>query len=186
MQSYMVQNSPAIMGALQKNILERISLMAQEQIQLEFQEELAQAQQMQQMLQQQPQNQQLIQQVTQLTNTINARKAVLIAEMVKDYMAEEEKIVNELGSDPLIKLKSRELDLKAKADEAKKDYDQGRISLDTMKAIQNQAQFEDKQEQNEELAELRADTSIEKQEMANDNRLTLANMKPSSITKQKG
>ena len=178
MQSNMVQNSPAIMGALQKNILERISLMAQEQIQLEFQEELAQAQQMQQMLQQQPQNQQLIQQVTQLTNTINARKAVLIAEMVKDYMAEEEKIVNELGSDPLIKLKSRELDLKAKADEAKKDYDQVRISLDTMKAIQNQAQFEDKQEQYEELAELRADTSIEKQEMANENRLTLAKMKP--------
>ena len=61
MQSNMVQNSPAIMGALQKNILERISLMAQEQIQLEFQEELAQAQQMQQMLQQQPQNQHLIQ-----------------------------------------------------------------------------------------------------------------------------
>ena len=168
MQSNMVQNSPAIMGALQKNILERISLMAQEQIQLEFQEELAQAQQMQQMLQQQPQNQQLIQQVTQLTNTINARKAVLIAEMVKDYMAEEEKIVNELGSDPLIKLKSRELDLKAKADEAKKDYDQGRISLDTMKAIQNQAQFEDKQEQNEELAELRADTSLTKQIMSAD------------------
>ena len=168
MQSNMVQNSPAIMGALQKNILERISLMAQEQIQLEFQEELAQAQQMQQMLQQQPQNQQLIQQVTQLTNTINARKAVLIAEMVKDYMAEEEKIVNELGSDPLLKLKSRELDLKAKADEAKKDYDQGRISLDTMKAIQNQAQFEDKQEQNEELAELRADTSLTKQFMSAD------------------
>ena len=168
MQSNMVQNSPAIMGALQKNILERISLMAQEHIQLEFQEELAQAQQMQQMLQQQPQNQQLIQQVTQLTNTINARKAVLIAEMVKDYMAEEEKIVNELGSDPLIKLKSRELDLKAKADEAKKDYDQGRISLDTMKAIQNQAQFEDKQEQNEELAELRADTSLTKQIMSAD------------------
>ena len=168
MQSNMVQNSPAIMGALQKNILERISLMAQEQIQLEFQEELAQAQQMQQMLQQQPQNQQLVQQVTQLTNTINARKAVLIAEMVKDYMAEEEKIVNELGSDPLIKLKSRELDLKAKSDEAKKAYDEGRISLDTMKAMQNQAQFEDKQEQNEDLAELRADTSLTKQIMSAD------------------
>ena len=168
MQSNMVQNSPVIMGALQKNILERISLMAQEQIQLEFKEELAQAQQMQQMLQQQPQNQQLVQQVTQLTNTINARKAVLIAEMVKDYMAEEEKIINELGSDPLIKLKSRELDLKAKADEAKKDYDKGRISLDTMKAMQNQAQFEDKQEQNEELADLRADTSLTKQIMSSE------------------
>ena len=168
MQSNMVQNSPVIMGALQKNILERISLMAQEQIQLEFQAELAQAQQMQQMLQQQPQNQQLVQQVTQLTNTINARKAVLVAEMVKDYMAEEEKVINELGSDPLIKLKSRELDLKAKADEAKKDYDKGRISLDTMKAMQNQAQFEDKQEQNEELADLRADTSLTKQIMSSE------------------
>ncbi len=168
MQSNMVQNSPVIMGALQKNILERISLMAQEQIQLEFQEELAQAQQMQQMLQQQPQNQQLVQQVTQLTNTINARKAVLVAEMVKDYMAEEEKVINELGTDPLIKLKSRELDLKAKADEAKKDYDKGRISLDTMKAMQNQAQFEDKQEQNEELADLRADTSLTKQIMSSE------------------
>ena len=168
MQSNMVQNSPVIMGALQKNILERISLMAQEQIQLEFQEELAQAQQMQQMLQQQPQDQQLIQQVTMLTNTINARKAVLISEMVKDYMAEEEKIISELGGDPLLKLKSRELDIKARQNEAKKAYDEGRISLDTMRAMQNQEQFEDKQEQNEELAELRADTSLTKQVMSAD------------------
>ena len=42
----------------------------------------------------------------------------------------------------------------------------------------NQGIQEDKLEQNEELAELRADTSIEKQEMANANRLTLARMKP--------
>jgi len=168
MQSNMVQNSPTIMGALQKNILERISLMAQEQIQLEFQEELAQAQQMQQMLQQQPQNQQLVQQVTMLTNKINSRKAVLISEMVRDYMKEEEQIISELGGDPLLKLKSRELDIKARQNEAKKAYDEGRISLDTMRAMQNQEQFEDKQEQNEELAELRADTSLTKQVMSAD------------------
>ena len=47
MKSNMVQNSPSVMAALQKNILERISLMAQEQIQLEFSQELIQAQQMQ-------------------------------------------------------------------------------------------------------------------------------------------
>ena len=45
---------------------------------------------------------------------------------------------------------------------------------------------EDKLEQNEELAELRADTSIEKQEMANENRLTLAKMKPQGINNKKG
>ena len=33
-------------------------------------------------------------------------------------------------------------------------------------------------EQNEELAELRADTSLEKQEIANDARFALENMKP--------
>jgi len=168
MQSNMVQNSPAIMGALQKNILERISLMAQEQIQLEFQEELQQAQQMQQMLQQQPQNQQLVQQVTQLTNKVNSRKAILISEMVKDYMKEEEQIISELGGDPLLKLKSRELDIKARQNEDRKAFDDSRISIDTMKAMQNQSQFEDKQQQSEELADLRAETSLTKQIMSSD------------------
>ena len=166
MQSNMVQNSPMVMGALQKNILERISLMAQEQIQLEFQQELQQAQQMQMMLQQNPQNPELIAQANMLTSKINARKAKLIAEMTKDYMAEEQKILTEFGGDPLLKLKSRELDIKARADEAKRAYDEGRISLDTMKAMMNQQQFDEKLQQNEELANLRADTSIEKQEMS--------------------
>jgi len=168
MQSNMVQNSPPVLMALQKNILERISLMAQEHIQLEFKEELQQAQQMQQMLQQQPQNQQLVQQVTQLTNKINARKAVLIAEMTKDYMAEEEKVLNEFGGDPLVKLKNRELDIKARQNEARKSYDEGRISLDTMKTMMNQSQFEEKQEQNEDLADLRAETSLTKQIMSSE------------------
>ena len=166
MQSNMVQNSPMVMGALQKNILERISLMAQEQIQLEFQQELQQAQQMQMMLQQNPQNPALIAQANALTTKINARKAQLIAEMTKDYMEEEQKVLNEFGGDPLVKLKSRELDIKARADEAKRAYDEGRISLDTMKAMMNQQQFDEKLEQNEELANLRADTSLEKQEMS--------------------
>ena len=123
---------------------------------------------MQQMLQQQPQNQQLVQQATELTNKINSRKAILISEMVKDYMMEEEKIISELGGDPLLKLKSRELDIKARQNEAKKAYDEGRISLDTMKAMQNQQQFEDKQEQNEDLADLRAETSLTKQVMSSE------------------
>jgi hypothetical protein len=166
MQSNTVQNNPAIMGALQKNILERISLMAQEQIQIEFEEELIQAQRMQMMLQQQPQNQQLINQANQLMSTINSRKAVLISEMMKEYMTEEQKVISEFAGDPLIKLKARELDLKARQNEADKAYDEGRISLDTMKAMMNQQNTEDKLEQNEDLAKLRAETSLTKQVMA--------------------
>ncbi|MCJ7714076.1 hypothetical protein MUO66_06430, partial [Candidatus Bathyarchaeota archaeon] len=125
-----------------------------------------QAQQMQQMLQQQPQNQQLINQANQLMSTLNSRKAILIAEMMKEYMTEEQKIISEFVGDPLLKLKSRELDLKAREAQAKKAYDDGRISLDTMKAMMNQSNFEDKLEQTEDLAELRAETSLTKQVMA--------------------
>ena len=168
MQSNTVQNNPPIMGALQKNILERISLMAQEQIQIEYEEELMQAQQMKQMLQQQPQNQQLINQANHLMSTINSRKAILIAEMMKEYMTEEQKVISEFVGDPLLKLKSRELDLKARENQARKEYDEGRISLDTMKAMMNQQNTENKLEQTEELAELRAETSLTKQIMSNE------------------
>ena len=44
--------------------------------------------------------------------------------------------------------------------------------------MMNQDVQETKIDQNEELAELRADTSIEKQEMANENRIKIAKMKP--------
>ena len=170
MRSNMVQNNPVVMGALQKNILERISLMAQEQIQMEFREELQQAQQMQQAIQANPQNQQLIQEATQLTNTVNARKAVLIAEMTKDYMNEEEQITGGFGGDPLIKLKAREVDLKAKDNQRREEEGQERINIDKMKAMMNQSQHEDKLEQNEDLAELRADTSLTKQIMADESK----------------
>ena len=171
MQSNMVQNSPSVMAALQKNILERISLMAQEQIQLEFSQELMQAQQMQMMLQQNPQNPQLIAQAQALTNKINARKAQLIAEMTKEYMDEEQKIMGEYSGDPLIKLKAREVDLRAKENERKAKDDQERIDLDTAKALMNQENQEDKLVQNEKLAKLRASVSLAKQGMADKSKI---------------
>jgi hypothetical protein len=171
MKSNMVQNSPAVMASLQKNILERISLMAQEQIQLEFSAELMQAQQMQQMLKMNPQNQQLIAQAQALTIKINARKAQLIAEMTKDYMEEEQKIMGEYSGDPLIKLKAREVDLRAKENERKGEEAQERLDLDTAKALMNQENQEDKLSQNEKLAKLRASVSLAKQGMADKSKI---------------
>ena len=52
MATNMVKNNPVIMGALQKNIFEHISLMAQEQLEVEFREEIQQLMQLQQMAQQ--------------------------------------------------------------------------------------------------------------------------------------
>jgi len=172
----MVQNNPQVMVAIQKNILEHISFMAQEQVQLEFVKELQELQTMQQQMgpmmqnpkamQQNPQAMQAQQRVQQITNQIEARKAILIAEMTAEYAKEENEITGGYGGDPLMKLKARELDLRAMDNERKKDYDEDRIGLDTMKVMVGDQQHDEKLEQNEELAELRAGVSLQKQRMA--------------------
>ena len=80
--------------------------------------------------------------------------------------------------DPIAKLRARELDIRAMDNDNKRKEAQEKINIDKMKAMMNQSVQEEKLDQNEELAELRADTSLEKQEMANQNRLVLAKMKP--------
>jgi len=175
MSTNMVRNNPAIMGAIQKNILEHISLMATEQVQLEFREQMMQLQQLAEQAAVNPQAQQQVQQVTQ---AIEARKAVLIAEMTEEFMKEEKKITSQFDNDPLLKLKSREVDLKAMENERKKVNDEAEQQLERAKLLQAQQLNQQKLDQNEELAELRADTSLEKQEIANDARFALEGMKP--------
>ena len=171
----MVRTAPMVTAAVEKNCLEHISLMAQEQIELEFKDELQQLAQMQQMMQQNPQIQQ---QMVPLQQKIEARKAILIAEMMEDFKNEEKKVTSQFDHDPIAKLRARELDIRAIDNEQKRKEAQEKLNIDKMKAMMNQGVQEDKLDQNEELANLRADTSIEKQEMANENRLTLARMKP--------
>jgi hypothetical protein len=180
----MVRNAPAVGAVIQKNILEHISLMAQEQIELEFREELQKMQQAAMAMQQNPQIQmtpemQQAQVQMQLTQRkIDARKAALIAEMMEDYMKEETKITSRFGNDPIAMLRARELDIRAQDNEAKRKDAEERLNLENMKAMMNQRTQDEKLEQNEELAELRADTSIEKTEMTNEARERLAMMKP--------
>ena len=160
MQLNMVRNNPAIVAAIQKNILEHISIMAQEQVQLEFSQEL---QQLPILQQQAAQNPAIAQQLQMITQKIESRKAVLVAEMTSDFMKEENKITSQFDSDPLLKLKSREVDLRAMENEQKRKEAEDRINLDKMKALMNQQNNENKLEQNEDLAKLRAGVSLAKQ-----------------------
>ena len=159
MSTNMVRNNPMVMAAIQKNILEHISIMAQEQVQLEFREQLMQMQQMQQMAAMDPQVQQQLQ---MLTNQVEARKAVLIAEMTEEFMKEENKITSQFDSDPLLKLKSREVDLRAMENERKMKQDEAQNDLNRAKLMQAQEIAEDKMDQNEDLAKLRAGVSLAK------------------------
>ena len=165
MATNMVKNNPMIMGSLQKNIFEHISLMAQEQLEVEFREEIQQLMQLQQLAQVNPQMAQspeVQQQIMQLSMAIEARKAKLIADMTQEFKEEENKIMGDFGNDPIAKLKARELDLRAMDNQQKHDQAEQRLNLDKSRAMMNQDLQEEKLDQNEELAKLRADTSIEK------------------------
>jgi len=160
MSTNIVRNNPAVMAAIQKNILEHISLMAQEQVELEFAEQLQQVQVLQVQAQQDPQAQQQIQKLSQ---DIEARKAVLISELTADFAKEEKEITSQFDSDPLLKLKSREVDLRAMENERKKQADEANQDLNRAKLMQAGQIAEDKLEQNEDLAKLRAGVSLAKQ-----------------------
>ena len=160
MQLNMVKNNPATIMSIQKNILEHISIMAQEQVQIEFVQELQQLPMLQQQMQMNPQ---AAQQIQSITIQIESRKAQLIAEMTKDYADEENKLVGQFDSDPLLKLKSREVDLKAMENEQKRKEAEERLNLDKLKAMMNQTNQENKLEQTEDLAKLRAGVSLAKQ-----------------------
>ncbi len=159
MSTNIVRNNPAVMAAIQKNILEHISLMAQEQVQLEFREQM---QQMMIMQQQAATNPQLQAQLQAMTNQVEARKAILIAEMTEEYMKEEKQITSQFDNDPLLKLKSREVDLRAMENERKKQNDEANQDLQRSKLMQAQEIAEDKMDQNEDLAKLRAGVSLAK------------------------
>ena len=169
MSTNIAKNNPMIMGSLEKNIFEHISLMALEQVELEFAQELQQIQMLSQNTQA-AQDPAVQAQVQEFQMKLESRKAILIAEMMDEFMKEEKKITSQFDNDPIAALKSRELDLQAQENFRKKQEGQDRINLDKMRAMMNQMNTQEKFQQNEDLAELRAATSIAKQQFSNMNK----------------
>ena len=189
MASNVARNSPVVMASLEKNIFEHISLMAQEQLEVEFRDEIQKLMQMQQMAQQNPQMQQdpqFQQQIMQMSMALESRKAKLIAESTEEFRDEEAKITGEYGGDPIAKLKARELDLKAMDNNVRQEQDQEKINMEKSKNLMGQQQFDEKMEQTEELAELRADTSLTKTQMGIDSKRENDLMKQMDVRILKG
>ena len=189
MATNMARNNPMVIAALEKNVFEHISMMAQEQVEMEFRDKIQKVQQIQQMMTQNPQQQpdpRIQAEVQNLQLEIEARKAQLIADMMEEFLTEEKKITSQFDNDPIAKLRARELDLKAQDNQRKTKDDENRIALDRMKAMMNQNVQEDKLEQNEDLAQLRAETSLEKQAMSNRAKLRSDTMKRKDVKTLKG
>ena len=176
MGTMMVRTNPQILAAVQKNIMEHISLMAQEQVQLEFKDEIAQLQQLSQQMapilqqqqlnpaamQQNPQVMQMQQQQQMLNEQMESRKAVLVAETMAEYLTEEKKVLNTIGTDPLLQLKADELQLKAREEARKKEEAEDKLAMENLKLMQARELTEDKLQQDDEHAKLRASVSLAK------------------------
>ena len=151
MGTMIARTNPQVLGLLQKNILEHITLMGQEQVQLEFKDEMQELQQitaqMQQMGPPNPQNPQFAvmqQRIQSLTQTMESRKAQLIAEIMAEYLEEEKKVLNQIDNDPLLKLKSEEVQLKAKEEERKREEGESKAEMDALRLVSNRQIAEDK------------------------------------------
>ena len=169
------RNNPQALGILQQNCMEHINLMAGEQVEIEFAEDISKMQQIQQSMQpiiqqmQQnpqmqppPQLQQLQQMEAQLKIQMEARKAGLIAEFMEDYSKAEKETLNQVENDPLLKLKDRELDIKAREEQGRREENEEKLNLERAKMLQAKNTAEDKLEQNDEHAKLRAAVSLAK------------------------
>ena len=71
-------------------------------------------------------------------------------------------------------------------DQRKRDEGQEKINLDKSKQLMGQQQFDEKLEQNEDLAELRAETSLTKQMMSQDAKMQQDRMKQRDVKILKG
>ena len=175
MGTMVVRNNPQALGILQQNCMEHINLMAGEQVEIEFAEDISKMQQIQQSMQpiiqqmQQnpqmqppPQLQQLQQMEAQLKIQMEARKAGLIAEFMEDYSKAEKETLNQVENDPLLKLKDRELDIKAREEQGRREENEEKLNLERAKMLQAKNTAEDKLEQNDEHAKLRAAVSLAK------------------------
>jgi hypothetical protein len=174
MGTMMVRNNPKALARLQMNCMEHINLMAAEQVQMEFVDEMQEMQQiqlqMQAMIQNMgpmaQQNPQFLQFQLKLESTqvaIEARKSNLIAEFTEDYAQAEKQVLNQIENDPVLKLKDRDLDLKAREEQRKEEEGQQKANMDMMKLMQNKDLAEDKLEQDDNHAKLRASVSLAKQ-----------------------
>ena len=174
MGTMMARNNPKCLSILQQNCMEHINLMATEQIEIEFAEELQElvavqqemqllVQQLGPQVQQNPDFVQFQQKIQTIQIAIEARKSQLIAEFTSDYAKAEKEVLNQVENDPVLKLKDRDLDLKAREEQRKEEEGQQKANLDMMKLMQNRDIADEKLEQDDNHAKLRASVSLAKQ-----------------------
>jgi len=144
--STVVGTMPQVVMALQKHVMEHISVKAKEQV----------ASQMQQQLGGQPPNEQ---QVLQIEGTV----AELISQGMQEVKALSVQISGGTDSDPLVALKEKDLQIREQRDVNELAVDQARLSLDQEKADNTLALGKERIASSEEIVAARIQAARERE-----------------------
>jgi len=146
--SGMVMQIPSVAMALQKHVMEHVSIKAKEQVSAEV---------MQQLQGQQPSQEQMMQAEGQV--------AQLIAEGMQQVKQLSSQISGQDQADPLIALKEQDLQIRAQRDAAENQMDQQRLQLDQQKAATTAELGQDRIQSAEDIAEARIQAAREREIM---------------------
>ena len=158
--SALVKNNPQTMMILQSHIMEHVSLQAREEVEQEMAKEF-------EALQAQAGGELPPEQQNEMQELVESKIAERIVEMTEKMVTEEQEVMSEQGEDPLVQLKQQEINLKAQDLQRKTAYDEGKMSLDALKLAQNEELAEAKMDSQEDIAQLRANVNLQKQNQNN-------------------
>ena len=151
-----VKNNPQALMTLEAHIMEHVAMRAREQIEQE-QAPLIQERAQAAGGQLSPEEQ------IQVQQELETAVAVRIAEDTAEMVADEQEFLESQGSDPLIDLKQQEINLRAQDLQRKSMVDESKLGLEQQKLAQSAKISQDKIDSNEDIAQLRANVNLDKQ-----------------------
>jgi len=160
MSSFLVKSNPQVMAILQAHIMEHVSIQAREEVEEESKPEIDQI--TAQYGGQIPEELQL-----QVQERIESQVAEKVAEMTDEMVQEEAEAVQEMNEDPLVGLKQQEIDLRAQDIQRKGMVDEAQIGIDEKKLRQTAKIAQDRIDSQEDIAQLRANVNLSKQNSNN-------------------
>ena len=160
MSSFLVKSNPQVMAILQSHIMEHVSIQAREEVEEESRPEIDQI--TAQYGGQLPEELQL-----QVQERIESQVAEKVAEMTDEMVQEEAEAVQEMNEDPLVGLKQQEIDLRAQDIQRKAMVDEAQIGIDEKKLSQTAKIAQDRIDSQEDIAQLRANVNLSKQNQNN-------------------
>jgi hypothetical protein len=156
MSSMLVRSNPQATVLLQAHVMEHVSLLARQMVEMENAEQIqAEAAKFGGKLPPELQ--------AQFQEEMERQISLRATEFIEEMFVEEQQAMSGQGQDPLVGLKQQELQIKAQDIQRKAQNDAARIDIDMQKMQQTEDLTKEKIQSNEDIAQLRANVNLNKQ-----------------------